>query len=392
MTEFLQLVPLDEIIDFLDANEKPRPTTIRTNTLKARRRELAQNLIARSINLDPLDKWSNTGLEIHESTVPIGATPEYLSGHYMLQGASSQLPVISLAPKHGDRVLDCSAAPGGKTTHMAAMMRNGGILVANDANKDRLKSCIANLHRLSCCNTVVSHQDGRDLSKTWPLFFNKVLSDAPCSGTGVISKDPQVKVNKTENDIKKCACLQKEMLLSAVDCLNANTPGGAFLVYCTCSLMVAENEDVVDYILRKRNVKVVETGLPFGEHGFTKFNNKKFDPSISMSRRYYPHKHNMDGFYVCKLQKLANGEKLEKGDLQKSILKTEKKINFESKKESKKKKEKKKKEKVEKSAENETGTENSEKTTNSIKEEPKSKGKSKGKNKRKGDDSGFWVG
>jgi len=390
MTEFLQLLPLDEITDFLDANEKPRPTTIRTNTLKARRRELAQNLIARSVNLDPLDKWSNTGLEVHDSTVPIGATPEYLCGHYMLQGASSQLPVISLAPKPGDRVLDCSAAPGGKTTHMAAMMRNSGLLVANDANKDRLKSCIANLHRLSCCNTVVSHQDGRDLAKTWPLFFNKVLLDAPCSGTGVISKDPQVKLNKSENDIKKCACLQKEMILSAIDCLNANTPGGAFLMYCTCSLMVAENEAVVDYILRKRNVKVVDSGLTFGEPGFTKFENKKFDPSVAMSRRFYPHKHNMDGFFVCKIQKLANGEKLDKDELSRTMAKTERKIKVQDKKEKKLKMKdaqetKKKEEVVNKEGGKKKGKDKSQKKakTDKAAKKPAQKRKNEGKNKPK---------
>ena len=91
--------------------------------------------------------------------------------------------------------------------------------------------------------------------------------------------------------------MQKELIISAVDSLNANTPGGAFMVYCTCSLMVAENEEVVDYILRKRNVKVVDTGLPIGEPGFTKFGNKKFDESIKLTRRYYPHKHDTDGFY-----------------------------------------------------------------------------------------------
>ena len=115
--------------------------------------------------------------------------------------------------------------------------------------------------------------------------------------TGVISKDPAVKLNKAQEDIRDCAFLQKELIISAVDSLNANTPGGAFMVYCTCSLMVAENEEVVDYILRKRNVKVVDTGLPIGEPGFTKFGNKKFDDSIKLTRRYYPHKHDTDGFY-----------------------------------------------------------------------------------------------
>merc|ERR1711981_1542440 len=101
------------------------------------------------------------------------------------------------------------------------------------------------------------------------------------------------------------------MLLAAVDCLKVGKEP-VHLVYCTCSLMVAENEDVVDYILRKRYVRVVETGLDFGQPGFTKFRNKKYDPSISLTRRYYPHKDNMDGFYVCKLEKFKNGEKLNK--------------------------------------------------------------------------------
>lgn len=318
MGMFMDLLPLDEMCEFLDANEKPRPTVIRTNTLKARRRELAQALIHRGVNLDPLE-WSKEGLVVHDSTVPIGATPEYLSGHYMLQGACSQLPVMALAPKKGERVLDVSAAPGGKTTHMAAMMRNSGTLVANDANKERQKSTIANLHRLNCCNSIVSVMDGRDLAKTWGLYFNKVLLDAPCSGTGVISKDPAVKLNKAQEDIRDCAFLQKELIIAAVDSLNANTPGGAFMVYCTCSLMVAENEEVVDYILRKRNVKIVDAGLPIGEPGLTKFKDKKFDPSLKLTRRFYPHKHNTDGFYVCKLQKMSNEDKLVKHEVVEKI-------------------------------------------------------------------------
>ena len=115
--------------------------------------------------------------------------------------------------------------------------------------------------------------------------------------TGVISKDPAVKLNKAQEDIRDCAFLQKELIVAAIDTLNANTPGGAFMVYCTCSLMVAENEEVVDYILRKRNVKIVDAGLPIGEPGLTKFKDKKFDPSLKLTRRFYPHKHNTDGFY-----------------------------------------------------------------------------------------------
>jgi ribosomal RNA methyltransferase Nop2 len=102
----------------LEANEVQRPVTIRTNTLKTRRRDLAQALINRGVNVDPLDKWTKVGLVIYNSQVPIGATPEYLSGHYMLQGASSFLPVMALAPQPNERVLDMCAAPGGKATYI----------------------------------------------------------------------------------------------------------------------------------------------------------------------------------------------------------------------------------------------------------------------------------
>lgn len=125
----------------------------------------------------------------------LGATPEYLAGHYMLQAASSFLPVIALAPQPNERVLDMASAPGGKTTHIAALLQNTGIVFANDANKARTKSLTANVHRLGCKNVVVCSYDGREFPKVMG-GFDRVLLDAPCSGTGVISKDSSVKVNK----------------------------------------------------------------------------------------------------------------------------------------------------------------------------------------------------
>jgi ribosomal RNA methyltransferase Nop2 len=124
-----------------------------------------------------------------------GASPEYLAGHYMLQAAASFLPVIALSPQPNERVLDMASAPGGKTTHLAALLQNTGHVFANDANKARTKSLAANVHRMGCKNVTISSYDAREFPKVMG-GFDRVLLDAPCSGTGVISKDSSVKVNK----------------------------------------------------------------------------------------------------------------------------------------------------------------------------------------------------
>ncbi|RZC28828.1 putative 28S rRNA (cytosine(4447)-C(5))-methyltransferase, partial [Glycine soja] len=113
-----------ELMELIEAFEKPRPICLRTNTLKTRRWDLADVLINRGVNLDPLSKWSTVGLVVYDSQVPIGATPEYMAGFYTLQSASSFLPFMALAPQEKERVVDMAAAPGGKTTYIAALMMN----------------------------------------------------------------------------------------------------------------------------------------------------------------------------------------------------------------------------------------------------------------------------
>jgi ribosomal RNA methyltransferase Nop2 len=303
---FLTMFGPTETVEFVDASDKPRPMVVRTNTLKARRKDLAAALIKRGVSLDPLASWSKVGLKIVESPVPMGATPEYLGGMYMLQSAASMCPVLALSPLPQEKVLDLSSAPGGKTSYMAQLMKNTGVIMANDLKPARQKATVANMHRLGVKNVIACAHDGRKLGHMFKNRFDRVLLDAPCSGLGVISRDPSVKVQRTIADVKQCGHLQKELILAAIDSLKSKNTTGGVMVYSTCSISLAENEEVVQYALSKRDIKLIDTGLDFGTPGFTRYQQRRFHPTLALTRRFYPHVHNMDGFFVAKIQKLSD--------------------------------------------------------------------------------------
>jgi ribosomal RNA methyltransferase Nop2 len=178
---------------------------------------------------------------------------------------------------------------------------------ANDANRQRAKGLIGNVHRLGCKNVIVCNYDAQ---KAFPKVlggFDRVLLDAPCSGTGVIGKDPSVKTSKNERDFLALPHMQKQLLLAAIDSVDHKSKTGGYIVYSTCSVSVEENEGVVQYVLNKRpNVKIVDTGLgSFGSEGFKSYMNKRFDDKMTLTRRYFPHRENVDGFFVCKLKKIG---------------------------------------------------------------------------------------
>lgn len=191
----------------------------------------------------------------------------------------------------GERVLDMAAAPGGKTTYLAQLMQNKGVLVANELKKERIPSLVANLARMGVSICVTSNMDGRKVcsAASWCALqppslagraccmgcvftlvpslcvqipevmhaFDRVLLDAPCTGLGIISRDPSVRTQKTKEDIVKMAFLQKQLAIAAVDSIDAESKTGGILVYSTCSVTVEENEAVVNYLLRKRHLKLL---------------------------------------------------------------------------------------------------------------------------------------
>ncbi|KAL0265898.1 UNVERIFIED_CONTAM: hypothetical protein PYX00_011615 [Menopon gallinae] len=289
-----QMFNREEAAAYAAESDKPRPTVIRVNTLLKHPKELATLLGARGVELESL-AWCDHAFVAYGARVPIGATPEYLAGYYAIQGASSLLPVLALDVRPGQTVLDMCAAPGGKAAFIGTLLRNTGTLFCVDVSKERAKALRGNLQRQGIAAITICE----DARKVVLQKMDRVLLDAPCLGTGIVSRDQSVKVTKDEKELRRTACLQKELLLKAWNMLKE----GGVLVYSTCSILVEENEEVVEYLCGKvSNVKILE-GPPIGKKGFVSYRGKFFNKDMANCRRLYPHVYNMDGFFVAKMTK-----------------------------------------------------------------------------------------
>jgi len=229
----------------------------------------------------------------------LGSTHEYLIGKYYIQGFESMLPPLYLNPSESDLVIDMCAAPGSKTTQLAQIMSNKGKIIAVDISKSRINSLIYNLRRCKVYNTIVLQKDATELL-SMNLQPDKVLLDAPCSGEGIIRNDPSRKKSKSPEDIKKLINLQIDLLITAVKMVK---PGG-FVMYSTCSIAPEENEFVVQTILDNyKKVKIVPIEDNFGMPGFINVFGVKLSEDFLNARRYFPHIHDTNGFFLCLLQK-----------------------------------------------------------------------------------------
>ncbi|HOI19180.1 MAG TPA: NOL1/NOP2/sun family putative RNA methylase [Candidatus Woesearchaeota archaeon] len=244
--------------------------------------------------------WCKEGFWIQGDRRDIGNLLEHQMGYIYVQEPASMIPPIVLEPKPKDIVLDMASAPGSKTTQISAMMKNKGIIVANDENPLRLKLLAMNLQRCGVENAVISNRNAMYFEKA-NILFDKILLDAPCSGTGTIRKSLKTLKIWNEKMTLKIAGLQKRLLDSAY----ASLKRGGVLVYSTCSLEPEENEENVSWFLDKyKDMFSVEINLDIKQDKpIMEFEGKKYNKGVKNCLRLYPHTNDTQGFFVCKMIK-----------------------------------------------------------------------------------------
>jgi NOL1/NOP2/sun family putative RNA methylase len=276
---------------------KPKKA-IRVNTIKISREKLLKKLKEREIKLKQIP-WYKDGFFV-ESEKGIAKTLEYFLGYYYIQEASSMIPPLILDPKEGEKVLDLCAAPGSKTTQIAMLMKNSSLIVANDDNLERIKALRINLQKMGVKNCIVTYERGENFWKH-EIKFDKVLVDAPCSGSGkIISSFSSINL-WSQTNVKKLSILQKKLVFSASKCLKEN----GILVYSTCSMDPEENEEVVDFCVKKLGLSVekIEMKKLNYREGILEWDGKKFDESVKNAMRIFPFDNFTEGFFICKLRK-----------------------------------------------------------------------------------------
>jgi tRNA (cytosine49-C5)-methyltransferase len=236
----------------------------------------------------------------------IGRAIEHLLGYYYLQEISSMLPPLVLNPKPDEVILDLCAAPGSKTTQIAALMKNTGTIIANDLKLGRIKILASNLERCGVLNTIITKSSGEGICKRLKennFKVDKILIDAPCSGEGTIRGTPKTLEMWNIKKVHSLSRIQKSLLSNAISLLEKE---GGEIVYSTCTHSPEENEEVLDFILKKhKNVKIEKPSLPIeikSREGIKKWQEKEYLEEVKYSCRIYPQDNNTEGFFISKLK------------------------------------------------------------------------------------------
>jgi len=273
--------------------------SIRVNTLKINVGYLKKRL-EKEWALTPIP-WCREGFWIKNKKSErrdIGNLPEHSLGYYYVQEAVSMIPPLVLDPKPGEKVLDMCASPGSKTTQIAALMENKGILVANDYKILRMKPLTLNLQRSGISNAVITLMEGRWFKER----FDKILVDAPCSGTGAIRKSLKTLRIWNPDMIRRLAAQQKQLISKAFECLKDN----GTLVYSTCSLEPEEDEAVIDFLLNKyENARLEEIKIDIKRSKpVMEFNDNSYSPEVKKCLRLWPQDNDTEGFFIGKIRKI----------------------------------------------------------------------------------------
>lgn len=229
-----------------------------------------------------------------------GKHPYHAAGLYYIQEPSAMAAAEALQPEPGDTVLDLCAAPGGKTTQLGAMMKNRGLLVANEIHPKRVKALAENVERFGLTNTIVVNEAPETLAERFPGFFDKILVDAPCSGEGMFRKEEEAASFWSPAYVEECAARQRRILESAYAMLKE----GGILVYSTCTFSPEENEQTMEWLLETyddlRLLPIAKIGgIEPGRPEWTKTNRS----DLVHAARLWPHRLKGEGHFVAKLQK-----------------------------------------------------------------------------------------
>jgi len=286
----------DEYDAFLASYDAPPEVGLRVNTLKL---SPAKFQTIFPFPLEPLP-WTDAGFRVLETEDRPGLHPYHAAGLYYLQEPSAQAVVEILDPQPGERILDLAAAPGGKTTHIAAKMQNQGILVANEIHPKRVWDLTKNLERWGVRNTLITNEAPERLASALPEFFDRVLVDAPCSGEGMFRKTPEAIRDWSLEFVTGCALRQNAILDTAAQLVR---PGG-WLCYATCTYTPEENEHVIARFLDIH--PEYELITPPWQPGFSPSPLLPFSPTHPSPTptpvRLFPHRAPGEGHFIALMQ------------------------------------------------------------------------------------------